>query len=56
MNNFALSLNHILILVFEMLKIRRKSKSRALFFVHEKLKLEIEVKIVVFADIFTANT
>ena len=55
MNDFALSLNHIFTFVFENVKIKEKSKSQALFFVHEKLKLDIKVKIVVLADVSTVN-
>ena len=56
MNDFALSLNHIFTFVFENVKIKEKSKSQALFFVHEKLKLDITVKIVVLADVSTMDT
>ena len=56
MNNFALSSNYIFTFVFETVKIKEKSKSQALFFVHEKLKLDIKVKIVVLADVSTVNT
>ena len=55
MNDFALSLHHIFTFVFETVKIEEKSKSQASFFVHEKLKLDIKVKIVVLADVSTVN-
>ena len=45
MNDFALSLNDIFTFVFETVKIKEKSKSQALFFIHEKLKLDIRVKM-----------
>ena len=55
MNVFALSLNQIFAFVFETVKIRKKSKSKLLFFVHEKLKFDIRVNIVVLADVSTMN-
>ena len=55
LNDCALLLNYIFAFVFETVKIKQKSKSQALFFVHEKPKLDIKVKIVVLAEVSIVN-